>query len=75
MPEITSIAKTFIFIGLSVMAIGVLMLFSDKMPFLWRLPGDISIQKKNLSFFFPITSCLLISVILSVIIYILSRKW
>ena len=76
MPDmsIASFAKITIFVGLSVTIIGILLLFSDKVPFLWRLPGDISIQRKNLNFYFPITSCILISVILSVIFYFVSRR-
>jgi hypothetical protein len=74
MPEIASFAKITIFVGLSVTIIGILLLFSDKVPFLWRLPGDIYIQRKSFNFYFPITSCILISVILSVIFYLISRK-
>lgn len=76
MPDmsIASFAKITIFVGLSVTIIGILLLFSDKVPFLWRLPGDIYIQRKNLNFYFPITSCILISIILSVIFYFISRR-
>ncbi|MDD5679766.1 MAG: DUF2905 domain-containing protein [Candidatus Omnitrophica bacterium] len=74
MPELTALAKLTIFVGLSVTIIGILMFFFDKVPFLWRLPGDINIQRKSLSFYFPITSCLLISAILSIVFYFLSRK-
>ncbi len=71
---VTLFAKIAIFAGLSMTVIGVLMLFADKIPFLWRLPGDIYIQKKEFSFFFPISSCILISLILSALIYLLNRK-
>jgi len=72
--EINSFAKIAIFVGLSVTIIGILLLFSEKVPFLWRLPGDVYIQRKGLNFYFPITSCILISVILSVIFYLMVWK-
>jgi hypothetical protein len=65
-------AKMFIFIGIIFILIGlVLYLFKD-FP-LFHLPGDIVIKRENFVFYFPITSSILISVILSFIFFILSR--
>ena len=72
--DLTSLAKITIFVGLSVTVIGILLFFADKVPFLWRLPGDIHIERKGFSFYFPITSCLIISLVLSVIFYFITRK-
>jgi Protein of unknown function (DUF2905) len=72
--SIASLAKIAIFVGLSVTSIGILLLFADKIPFLWHLPGDIRIQKGDFTFFFPLTSCILISTILSIVIYFVGRK-
>lgn len=69
-----SLAKITIFAGLSMMVIGVLLFFADKIPFLWRLPGDIYIERKRFSFYFPITSCIIISLVLSAILYFSIRK-
>lgn len=68
------IGKSIIFIGIIIVIIGVLLLFSDKLPFnLGRLPGDISYKKENFSFYFPITTSILISIILSILFYIFSK--
>ncbi len=48
-------------------ALGVLLLFSDKIPWLGRLPGDISIKRENFTFYFPLTTCILLSLLLSLI--------
>ncbi len=72
--DVTSLAKITIFVGLSVTIIGALLLFADKVPFLWRLPGDIYIERKGFNFYFPITSCLIISLVLSIIFYFIARK-
>jgi hypothetical protein len=60
--------------GALIFLVGLLIMFADRIPFLGRLPGDIYVQRKNISFYFPIVTCILISVILSIILNISSRK-
>ena len=68
------IGKSIIFIGIIVIIIGVLLLFSDKLPFnLGRLPGDISYKKENFSFYFPITTSILVSIVFSILFYLFGR--
>ncbi|MCF6147121.1 MAG: DUF2905 domain-containing protein [Candidatus Kuenenia sp.] len=74
MGEFGSFGKILIAIGVIMIIIGVLFLFGNKIPFLGRLPGDVAIQKKNFSFYFPITTCIIISIILSLIMWLLSKK-
>jgi hypothetical protein len=61
--------KILIVFGCLMAALGVLLLFSDKIPWLGRLPGDISIKRENFSFYFPLTTCILLSLLLSLIFY------
>ncbi len=65
-------AKIFIFIGIVFIIIGLMLYFFKDFP-LFHLPGDIVIKKNNFTFYFPITSSILLSVILSVLFYIVSR--
>jgi len=67
-------AKMIIFIGAALIVIGVLMLLLGKIPGMGKLPGDIVIKKENFSFYFPITTCIVISIILTVISYLWSKK-
>ena len=62
-------AKIFIFSGVIIIFIGIVMLVFAKLniPFLGRLPGDILIKKKNFVFYFPLTSALLISAAITLI--------
>jgi len=62
--------------GLLVMVVGVfLMVFTRvKIPFLGRLPGDILLQNKNFVFYFPLASSILVSVVMTFIFYLISRK-
>lgn len=75
------IGKMLIFFGAILIVAGALFLLANlpdqqagKIPGIGRLPGDILIQKKNLTLFFPITTSILISVILSAIFYFLNRR-
>jgi hypothetical protein len=57
-----------------IIVVGVLMLFGDKIPFLGKLPGDISIKRDNFTFYFPITTCILISLIITLIFWLIGRR-
>jgi hypothetical protein len=71
MPEI---AKTLIIFGIILIGLGVALLVFNKVPFLGKLPGDICIQKKNFTFYFPLATSLLISLLLSFIFWLWSRR-
>ena len=74
MGEFSAFGKILIFFGIIMIVVGGLFLFSSKIPFIGRLPGDIAIQKKNFSFYFPITTGIIISIILSFIMWLFSRR-
>lgn len=62
-------------LGGVLIAVGMFLTFSDKIPLIGRLPGDIFIQRENFSFYFPITSGILLSVILSVLFWLFRSKY
>lgn len=68
------LAKLLILLGLVLLALGVFLFFASRIPFLGRLPGDIFIQKRNLTFYFPITTSLVISLILSFLFWLWFRR-
>ncbi|OGX15348.1 MAG: hypothetical protein A2166_04405 [Omnitrophica WOR_2 bacterium RBG_13_41_10] len=68
------IGKTLIIFGIILLGVGLFLTFFQRIPFLGKLPGDILIQKKNFSFYFPIMTSLLVSIILSLIFWIFSRR-
>jgi len=73
---IQHIGKLLIVIGIIIAAAGaLLLLFRDSgIPFPGKLPGDILIRKKNFTFYFPVATSILLSIILSIIFYLISRK-
>lgn len=68
MSTFSSLAKLLIFSGVVLIIIGAFFLVAPKIPFLGNLPGDIIIQRKNFSLYFPLTTMIIISIILSLIV-------
>jgi formate hydrogenlyase subunit 3/multisubunit Na+/H+ antiporter MnhD subunit len=73
MTELGSLARILIFLGVLLIVIGGVILLANKIPGMGRLPGDIYIQKKNFSFYFPLTTCIVVSIILSIIFWLFRR--
>ena len=67
------LGKMLILLGIFIILIGVFLLIGDKIPWLGRLPGDIIIKRRNFTFYFPITTSILISIILT-LLFTLFRK-
>jgi len=70
----SDLGRSIIAIGIILIFIGLMMSIAGKIPGVGRLPGDIMIKKENFSFYFPITTCILISVILSAIMFFIGKK-
>lgn len=68
------IGKMLIVIGSVTAVIGLLMVFGDKIPFIGRLPGDFRFEGKNFSFYFPLATSILISLLLTLILALFNRK-
>ena len=67
------IAKVLIVMGLVLAAFGATLWVLSGVPFVGRLPGDISIQRGNITFYFPLATCIVISIIASLIFALLRR--
>lgn len=68
-----SLGKLLILLGIFILLIGFLLLMSDKLPWIGRLPGDIVIKKDRFTFYFPLATCLLLSLLLTFLFWILRR--
>lgn len=66
------VGKMLMVAGLMIVLVGLALTFFDKIPFLGKLPGDISIKKENIQVYIPITTSILLSVLLSVILWLVS---
>jgi hypothetical protein len=69
------VGRTVIIIGLILVAVGILITLGDRLPVkLGRLPGDIVVRGKNGVFYFPIVTCLVVSAILSLAMWLIGRR-
>jgi hypothetical protein len=66
-------AKIIIVIGVVLVITGLTILFLKKLSFLGKLPGDILIKKKNFTFYFPLSTSIVVSVIVCLILYLISK--
>lgn len=65
--------KLLIFLGVILIVAGIVITYSDKIPFFGKLPGDIAVEQKNFKLYFPITSCIIISIFVSIILALINR--
>ncbi len=66
-------AKTIILLGAVLIVVGIILLLLQKTPFLGKLPGDILIERKNFTFYFPLATSIIISIIVSLILYLIGK--
>jgi len=66
--------KILIIFGAILIAAGLLLTFGAKIPLIGRLPGDICIKRGNFTFYFPLATSILISIILSLILIFIGRR-
>jgi hypothetical protein len=71
---VAELGKTLIIFGICTIALGILLVFSHRLSWLGRLPGDILIQRKNVTFYFPVATSIILSILLSIILRVWSRR-
>jgi len=73
MPGFEGLGRLLIIVGVVIAGLGLFLAFGGRIPFLGKLPGDILIRKDGISFYFPIVTFLLLSVVLTLIISFVLR--
>jgi DUF2905 family protein len=71
---VTDLGRTLIVLGLVIVAVGVVLAFGPRVPWLGRLPGDVNVERENFSFHFPLVTCLVVSVVLTLILNLFFRR-
>ena len=74
MSGVHDIGRMLVVFGLLIALVGVALVLVGRVPWLGRLPGDIHIQRGNWTFYFPLATSLLLSVVLSLILWLLGRR-
>ncbi len=67
------LGKILIGVGLVIVLAGIALMFADKIPLIGKLPGDIVIRKKNFTFYFPITTLIVLNLALWLIIWLIGK--
>jgi len=68
------IGRLLVFVGLLTALAGVVLILAGKIPYLGRLPGDILIQRKNITFYFPLATSILLSLLLTLLFWIFGKR-
>jgi NAD/NADP transhydrogenase beta subunit len=66
------IGKYLIIIGILIVGVGLALTFWGKIPFFGKLPGDIKIEKENFTFYFPVVTSIILSILLSLIFFVIN---
>jgi len=74
MVDFSGFGKILITIGLVIVGVGILVLIGGKIPWIGRLPGDFYYRGKNFTFYFPLATSIIISIVLTIILMFISRK-
>jgi Protein of unknown function (DUF2905) len=59
--------------GLLVAGVGLVLLLADKVGWIGKLPGDITVRRGNFTFYFPLATCILVSIVLSFLLWLFRR--
>jgi hypothetical protein len=71
--ELGALGKLLVLLGVFIVLMGLLLMVGDKIPWIGKLPGDLLIKKEKFTFYFPLTTSILISIILT-LLFTLFRK-
>ena len=74
MPTLNPFGKLFIVLGIVFLLIGIFLLIGHKLPFVGKLPGDIYIKRKGFVLYFPVVTCIVLSIILTLILMLLGKR-
>ena len=75
MPDgIHYLGKSLVVAGVVLAVVGALLMLSGRLPWLGRLPGDILVEKKNFTFYFPLATSILISILLTLLLRFIGRR-
>jgi len=70
---VSDLGKMLIIFGAIMVLVGMVLLAAPKIPWLGKLPGDITYQGKGFTFYFPLATCILLSLVLSLIFYLFRK--
>ncbi|AFN73968.1 hypothetical protein MROS_0726 [Melioribacter roseus P3M-2] len=73
MNEFQTLGKILVVGGIVLLVVGLLLIFFGKIPYIGKLPGDITVKGKNYTIYFPLATSIIISIIISLILYLFRK--
>lgn len=73
MNDLPQLGRTLVAVGLVLLLVGVALMLGPRVPWLGRLPGDILIERPGFRFYFPLATCLLLSLLITAVLWLLRR--
>ncbi len=73
MGDLAPIGRALISVGAVILVIGVALLLAEKVPYVGRLPGDLIWKKGSFQFYFPLATCLLVSLLVSLVLWLVRK--
>ena len=70
----SEIGKLLIVMGVLIAVIGVVIVLAGRLPWIGRLPGDIYVRRGNFTFYFPLATSILVSIVLTLIFWLFGRR-
>jgi hypothetical protein len=71
---VSEIGKLLIVVGVLIAVVGVAVVLAGRLPWIGRLPGDIHVQRGNFTFYFPLATSILVSLVLTLIFWLFGRR-
>ena len=72
--SVSDAGKLLIVCGLLIAAVGVVIVLAGRLPWVGRLPGDVYIQRGNWTFFFPLATSIVVSLVLTLLFWLIGRR-
>ena len=70
----SELGRALIVLGIVVVVLGIVLVLFDRVPWIGRLPGDIHVQRGNWTFYFPLGTSILLSLILTLVLWLIGRR-
>jgi hypothetical protein len=71
---VSDVGRLLIVFGLVIALVGLVLVLAGRIPWVGRLPGDIYVQRGNWTFYVPLATCLLLSVVLTLLFWVFGRR-
>ncbi|MDE2998294.1 MAG: DUF2905 domain-containing protein [Gemmatimonadota bacterium] len=74
MSEFTGIGRVLMIVGILLFSVGFALWIGDRIPLSGRLPGDIVVRREGFRLYFPIVTCIVVSIVLTLVLNLISRR-